>query len=121
MDIATGMPAARMFITYLFTIVYCQRKGRRPPLEAAILGASVLTGPYIENFKEAYRVLLSAQGNEPISTSEKLAQEIVALLSEPAMATQRGERAKNAVSQLAGALERSLDAAEELLTRHARA
>jgi hypothetical protein len=32
----------------------------------------------------------------------------------------RGERAKNAVSQMAGALERTLNAAEELLVRHAR-
>ncbi len=96
-------------------------RGGHNPLEAAILGASVLTGPHTENFEEAYRVLLSAQGNEPIGTAEKLAQEIVALLSDSAMAMRRGERAKNAVSQLAGALERSVDAAEELLIRHARA
>ena len=93
--------------------------GGHNPLEAAILGRSVLTGPHIENFEESFRTLLSAQGNEPISTAKQLAQEILLLLSKPDMANERGKRAKAAVSQLAGALNQTMDAAEELLERHA--
>ncbi len=95
-------------------------RGGHNPLEAALFGASVLTGPHVENFEETYRALLSAQGNTPISSPETLAQDVVMLLSDPKKAAERGERAKKAVSQLAGALDQTLDAAEELLVRHAR-
>jgi len=95
-------------------------RGGHNPLEAAILGVSVLTGPHIENFEETYRTLLSAQGNGPISSAAELSRDVAALLSDPKEAAMRGERAKNAVSQMAGALERTLNAAEELLVRHAR-
>ena len=95
-------------------------RGGHNPLEAAILGVSVLTGPHIENFEETFRTLLSAQGNEPIKSADELSREVAALLSDPEKAVRRGQRAKNAVSQMAGALERTLNAAEELLVRHAR-
>jgi len=96
-------------------------QGGHNPLEPAILGASVLTGPHFENFQDAFDALHSAQGNEPVGTAEQIAQEVTALLSESAKAASRGEQAKLTVAQLAGALERTLDAAEELLRRHARA
>ena len=96
-------------------------QGGHNPLEAAILGASVLTGPHFENFQEAFNALLCAQGNEPVGTAEQIAQEVTTLLSEPRKASARGEQAKQTVAQLAGALEHTLDAAEELLSRHARA
>jgi 3-deoxy-D-manno-octulosonic-acid transferase len=96
-------------------------QGGHNPLEAAILGASVLTGPHFENFQEAFDALLCAQGNEPVGTAEQIAQEVTTLLSEPRKASARGEQAKQTVAQLAGALEHTLDAAEELLSRHARA
>jgi 3-deoxy-D-manno-octulosonic-acid transferase len=95
-------------------------QGGHNPLEAAILGASVLTGPHFENFQEAFDALLCAQGIEPLGTAEQIAQEVTALLSEPRKAAARGEQAKKTVTQLAGALECTLDAAEELLNRHAR-
>lgn len=95
-------------------------QGGHNPLEAAILGASVLTGPHIDNFEETFRTLLSAQGTEPIKSADELSQDVAALLAEPEKAVMRGEKAKKAVSQMAGALERTLNAAEELLIRHAR-
>ncbi len=95
-------------------------RGGHNPLEAAILGASVLTGPHVENFEETYQALLSAQGNAPVNSADELSRDVVALLSDPKMATMRSERAKNAVSQMAGALEKTLDVAEDLLIRHAR-
>ena len=80
-----------------------------------------MTGPYIENFEETFRSLLAAQENAPVHSAEELSEEIWALLSNPKMAAMRGERAKSAVLKMAGALERTLNAAEELLSRHARA
>jgi 3-deoxy-D-manno-octulosonic-acid transferase len=94
--------------------------GGHNPLEPAILGRSVLTGPHIENFEEAFRTLLLAQESGLISTPEQLAQEILLLLSKPDIASERGERAQAAVSKLTGALKQTMDAAEELLERHAR-
>ena len=95
-------------------------RGGHNPIEPALLGATVLTGPYIENFEETFRALLAAQENAPINTAEELSEEVFTLLANPEMAAMCGERAKSAVLRMAGALDRTLNAAEELLSRHAR-
>ena len=96
-------------------------RGGHNPLEPGVLGASVLTGPHIENFGETFRALLSAQGNAPVRSAEALSGEIGSLLSDPALAAERGERAKDVVAKLGGALGRTVEAAEELLSLNARA
>ncbi len=96
-------------------------RGGHNPLEPAILGAPVLTGPHTENFDETFRALLAAQGNAPIRNAEELSREVIRLLSDPSETERLGARARSAVAQLAGALDRTVDAAEHLLARHARA
>jgi 3-deoxy-D-manno-octulosonic-acid transferase len=96
-------------------------QGGHNPIEPALLGASVLTGPHVENFEETFRALLGAQENTPINSADELSEEVCTLLSDPQMAAARGEKAKSAVSKMAGALERTLKTAEELLSGHARA
>ena len=95
-------------------------QGGHNPIEPALLGASILTGPHIENFEETFREVLAAQQNAPIKSAEQLADEVWKLLSDPELAALRGDRAKVAVSKMAGALEKTLNAAEELLSRDAR-
>lgn len=96
-------------------------RGGHNPLEPAALGICVLTGPHTENFEETFGTLLTAQGNTPIADAEDLSRNAVALLKDPALAAERGAKANAAIAELTGALDRTADAAEQLLTRHARA
>jgi 3-deoxy-D-manno-octulosonic-acid transferase len=95
-------------------------KGGHNPLEPAILGVPVLTGPHVENFAETFRTLMAAQGTKPVLGAEDLAHAAGALLAEPEKAVALGAKAREAVAQLAGALDRTVETAERLLADHAR-
>ncbi len=51
-------------------------KGGQNPLEAARFGAKTLHGPYIENFKEIYKLLKVYKLSNMVKTSKKLASSI---------------------------------------------
>jgi len=95
-------------------------RGGHNPLEPAILGVPVLTGPHTENFAETFRTLMAAQATQPVSGAEDLARMAGALLADPRNALALGAKAKGGVAQLAGALDRTVETAERLLARHAR-
>jgi 3-deoxy-D-manno-octulosonic-acid transferase len=95
--------------------------GGQNPLEPARLGTAVITGPHTHNFDETFRALLDAQGQGQVRTVEELHALIARLIDDPELARRLGERARTAVGGMAGALQDSIDLAESLLARHARA
>jgi 3-deoxy-D-manno-octulosonic-acid transferase len=95
--------------------------GGQNPLEPARLGTAVVTGPHTHNFEDIFNVLLAAQGEGRIQTAEDLRALVARLIDDPALARGLGEKARAAASAMAGALKDSIDAAEALLARHARA
>lgn len=95
-------------------------QGGHNPIEAAILGTAVLTGPHHQNFEEIYGVLLAAEERRAVISAGELAEEVISLLADPDGTARMGARAKKAAESLTGALERTAAAAEQLLTRNAR-
>jgi 3-deoxy-D-manno-octulosonic-acid transferase len=93
--------------------------GGQNPLEAARLRTAVLAGPYTQNFKEIFDVLLAAQGEGRVAGAEQLTALVSTLVCSPIVASRLGAIAKKAAEQLSGALAPTLGVAEKLLG-HAR-
>lgn len=95
--------------------------GGQNPLEPARLGTAVLTGPHTTNFAETFRAVLGAQGTGCTRSAGELFSLVRSLHESPARAAKLGAKAKAAAQSLSGALARTHETAEQLLTRHARA
>jgi 3-deoxy-D-manno-octulosonic-acid transferase len=83
-------------------------RGGQNPIEAIRHGSVVLTGPHWTNFEDAYSALLGAHGAIEVSSAEDIAENVRALLEEPARLTQMREQARVALQALSGALERTV-------------
>jgi 3-deoxy-D-manno-octulosonic-acid transferase len=95
--------------------------GGQNPLEPALLGLAVLTGPHTANFANAYGPLLEAQGTGWVANTAELQALARRLLLNPAEATRLGNAALGAARSLGGALDETASAVEQLLDlRHAR-
>jgi 3-deoxy-D-manno-octulosonic-acid transferase len=95
--------------------------GGQNPLEPARLMRAVLTGPHTHNFEETFRVLLAAQGEGLVRNADELGALVIRLINDPTHAQRLGQRCNAAAASLSGALKKSIDAAEALLSRNARA
>lgn len=94
--------------------------GGQNPLEAAKLGRAVSSGPYTDNFAEAYNAIFAAQACGRVGTAADIAAIAGRLFRDAAEAGRLGETAKRAAETLGGALEKTRAAVEGLLS-HARA
>src|SRR5258706_7147690 len=70
--------------------------GGQNPLEAARLGTAIVTGPHTHNFEEIFPVLLAAQGEGRVNSTEELSRLVQRLIANPDIATELGTRAKSA-------------------------
>ena len=93
--------------------------GGQNPLEPARLGTAILTGPHTENFSGIFAALLGAQSAGLVRSKTELFPLTQHLLAEPAYAKALGAKAKAAAEAMGGALDRTADIAENLLS-HAR-
>lgn len=86
--------------------------GGQNPVEAIKLGAAVLSGPNVHNFRDAYGELLKAGGAKEVADADSLAIAVLGMLQEePARDEMRG-RAEATVSSMSGALPRTLNTIE---------
>jgi len=84
-------------------------------VEAVKLGASIVHGPHVFNFTDVYEALDSAGGAKRADTQEALVKQLGKLLADPAARNLSVAAAERVVSQLGGALERTLAALEPYL------
>jgi 3-deoxy-D-manno-octulosonic-acid transferase len=56
-----------------------ERVGGHNPLEPALLGAPILSGPHVSNFASLYRELDAAGGAATVRTAEDVAREVLDL------------------------------------------
>lgn len=75
--------------------------GGQNPLEPARLGAAVLSGPHIDNFREIFRILIASGGVEVLSSNDQLTARVGALLDNDIETMRRGQ----AAAQIAGTKE----------------
>jgi 3-deoxy-D-manno-octulosonic-acid transferase len=86
--------------------------GGQNPIEAIKLGASIVHGPHVFNFADVYEALDGAAGAKLADTQEALVKQLGQLLADPATRNQVLAAAERVVSQLGGALDRTLAALE---------
>ena len=89
--------------------------GGQNPVEAIKLGASIVHGPHVFNFSDVYETLDSAGGAKQADTQEALVKQLGQLLADPAARNLSVAAAERVVSQLGGALERTMAALEPYL------
>jgi len=89
--------------------------GGQNPVEPVKLGAAVLHGPHVWNFAEIYAALDAARGAEQITDVGKLAVRVGAWLTDAAERMAVVAAARDTVTTLAGALERTIAALEPYL------
>ena len=89
--------------------------GGQNPIEAIRLGAAVLHGPHVWNFAEIYAMLDAAHGAELVLNEETLAARLAAWLSDPAARRAAANAAAATMSELGGAIERTLAALDPYL------
>lgn len=89
--------------------------GGHNPIEAAKLGCGVIAGPHWHNFPEVYQALAETGGCRFVTSPEDLLQTVRALYDDPASLSIMKANAENTVSNLSGAMSRTLEALEPLL------
>ena len=84
--------------------------GGHNPLEPAVLGVPVITGPNYFNFDDIFRRLFAAGGAFAVADVSALAEKAAGLLQSPDLASDAGQKAKECASKGTGACERTLEA-----------
>jgi 3-deoxy-D-manno-octulosonic-acid transferase len=93
--------------------------GGHNPLEPAVLGRPVVTGPVIFNFQEAYATLREADAVIVLDDEDELAPAVQRLLVDRSLNEAVGERARGVVEANRGATERTVTLVRELLVANA--
>jgi 3-deoxy-D-manno-octulosonic-acid transferase len=89
--------------------------GGQNPIEPAKLGAAVLHGPHVHNFKDIYAALDGVGGGRPVADGEGLIEALGALLPAPARMRDMARAASETVESLGGAVNRTMEAIEPFL------
>jgi 3-deoxy-D-manno-octulosonic-acid transferase len=89
--------------------------GGQNPIEPIRLGAAVLHGPHVWNFAEIYAALDATHGAELVSSEETLAACLDVWLADPAACRVAADAAAATMSELGGALERTMAAIDPYL------
>jgi 3-deoxy-D-manno-octulosonic-acid transferase len=89
--------------------------GGHNPLEAARLGAGVVTGPHVANARAIYDAMLAEAAVIEAADAAALARHIRGLLDNPAIARRIGEAAQDFAARQAAALEAAMALLEPLL------
>jgi len=88
------------------------RHGGQNPIEPIKLGAAILHGPHVSNFREIYDELDGAGGAELVTDASRLTLRVGAWIKDGAQRERIAAAAKRCVDQLGGALDRTVAALE---------
>ena len=89
--------------------------GGQNPIEAIRHDCAVITGPHWANFSDSYKALIAEGGAIEVRSPEELATAADKLMSNPLELERSRRGAQNALEQLSGALERTVEALLEVL------
>ena len=89
--------------------------GGHNPLEPAVWGVPVLSGPHVFNFEEVYEEMTEAGGARLVADSAELRVAVAAWLDEPDFAIAAGSAGREVVERNRGATSRTVSALVELV------
>jgi 3-deoxy-D-manno-octulosonic-acid transferase len=89
--------------------------GGHNPLEAAQRGLPVAFGPHMENFRDIAAILTESGGGFQIADEDKLFEQVLTWLTEPAVAKEQGQKAQRALQLHQGSVARNLEVIRSLL------
>lgn len=92
--------------------------GGHNPVEAALSGSALVTGPRVSNARAVYKDFWISNAAGKAETPEDLGVRVSRLLSEPAKAQRQAGRARTLVEAGRGALDKSLDYLAPYLAGH---
>ncbi len=87
-------------------------EGGQNPLEPAVLDTAVLAGRNVQNFRESYQRLVANGGARLVADGDTLAGAVTFLLNNDRVRGKMIESGREAVEEMRGALERTLNALE---------
>ncbi|MEN9450182.1 MAG: three-deoxy-D-manno-octulosonic-acid transferase domain protein [Pseudomonadota bacterium] len=90
-------------------------KGGQNPLEPAAVGLPILTGPYTFNFATITEQLKQRNVEIQVDNATELAEQVIALLSDPAQLQQKAYEAKKFVAENKGSALKQMQLIEKLL------
>ena len=90
-------------------------EGGQNPLEAAMLSTVVVSGRYVQNFRDVYQRLLRNGGARIVRDGEGLTAAVDQFLAEPATRLAMARAASETVEEMRGALDRTLQALHPFL------
>lgn len=90
-------------------------EGGQNPLEPAMLGTAILSGRNVQNFREAYQRLIKNGGAKLVSDHNMLAGAVNFLFNNPEKLAAMTEAGQRTVSDMRGALSRTLIALEPFI------
>ncbi|EJF86889.1 lipid IV(A) 3-deoxy-D-manno-octulosonic acid transferase [Bartonella rattimassiliensis] len=82
--------------------------GGHNPLELALLGSAILTGPHVSNFQEMFEQFLTRDAAYMVQDTKQLAIQVYRLLTNEALRQEMVDKAYEVATSMAGALERTL-------------
>ena len=85
-------------------------QGGQNPIEPVMSHAAILSGPYVQNFRDTYQALLESGGARLVKDENMLAGHVLHLLRNPHDLHAMQTAARNTVYQMTGALERTIAA-----------
>lgn len=90
-------------------------KGGQNPLEPAAIGLPILTGPYTFNFATITEQLKKRLVEIQVTNAKELAEQVIALLSDPERRLQMSHEAKKFVAENKGSVLKQMQLIENLL------
>jgi len=90
-------------------------KGGQNPLEPAAIGLPILTGPYTFNFATITEQLKQRHVEIQVTNAKELAEQVIALLSDPERRQQMSQEAKKFVAENKGSVLKQMQLIENLL------
>lgn len=90
-------------------------KGGQNPLEPAAVGLPILTGPYTFNFATITEQLKQRHVEIQVTNAEELAEQVIALLSDPKRRQQKSYEAKKFVAENKGSVLKQMQLIKNLL------
>jgi 3-deoxy-D-manno-octulosonic-acid transferase len=91
------------------------RRGGQNPIEPAALGKPVITGPYMENFRDVMRLFHDAGAVIGIASGDELVAALEEVLGHPERMAGLSARAKAVVDQNRGAADRTVDLIKKVI------